>query len=103
ATAGLHLPSAKFNESGRTTLTCPARTRTSRAGFRSRFKPQGRARPGTPVNRSHPSVQEIKPDKSGTCSLGQDDAGGESHRPFRTSGADPEFFKLHLLPAAPVV
>src|SRR5581483_12458641 len=31
ATAGLHLPSAKFNESGRTTLTCPARTRTSRA------------------------------------------------------------------------
>ena len=55
-------------------MPCP--DATNRAGFRSRFEPlRARTRrfPGRSRIRSYPSVQEIKPEDSGTCSLGQDD------------------------------
>ena len=54
--------------------------------------------------RSYPSVQEIKPENSGTCSLGQDYDRRRKPPVFPDRVTGPDLFKLHLLPASePVV
>src|SRR4029079_2646868 len=89
---------------GRTTLHCPARTRLNApASFEARTV-YGLARNETVRIRSHTSVQEIKPENSGTCSLGQDYDRRRKPPVFPDRVTGPDLFKLHLLPAnEPVV
>jgi len=78
------MPSACFDESGQDDVHMPCPERLT-APVSVRGSNRVMVTPGGVTEiRSYPSVQEIKPEDSGTCSLGQDETGGESPRSFRT-------------------